>query len=287
MKNVGGQALIEGIMMKSPELKSISIRKHTGEIITTTKKLKENPVKNIPVIRGIYSLITSVIEGSEDINYSASFFEDEDDKKSKFELFLEKYLKIENFMSIISFTLAIFLAIFMFLFIPATATKFFEKDFGILFSLIEGFIKISIFVSYIAIISKLPDMKKVFMYHGAEHKSIFAYEKGLELTVENIKKMPRLHPRCGTNFIAVTLIISILVSSFIQVDSIIIRVFTKIIILPLIAGISYEVIKLAGKSGNILTNLLIFPGMMLQKITTQEPEDKQIEVAIAALKKVL
>lgn len=287
MKNVGGQALIEGIMMKSPELKSISIRKHTGEIITTTKKLKENPVKNIPVIRGIYSLITSVIEGSEDINYSASFFEDEDDKQSKFELFLEKYIKIENFMSIISFILAIFLAIFMFLFIPATVTKFFEKDSGILFSLIEGLIKISIFVSYIAIISKLPDMKKVFMYHGAEHKSIFAYEKGLELTVENIKKMPRLHPRCGTNFIAVTLIISILASSFIQVDSIIIRVFTKIIILPLIAGISYEVIKLAGKSGNILTNLLIFPGMMLQKITTQEPEDEQIEVAIVALKKVL
>jgi membrane protein len=287
MKNVGGQALIEGIMMKSPELKSISIRKHTGEIITTTKKLKENPVKDIPVIRGIYSLITSVIEGSEDINYSASFFEDEDDKQSKFELFLEKYIKIENFMSIISFTLAIFLAIFMFLFIPATVAKFFEKDSGILFSLIEGFIKISIFVSYIAIISKLPDMKKVFMYHGAEHKSIFAYEKGLELTVENIKKMPRLHPRCGTNFIAVTLIISILASSFIQVDSIIIRVFTKIIILPLIAGISYEVIKLAGKSGNILTNLLIFPGMMLQKITTQEPEDEQIEVAIVALKKVL
>ena len=287
MKNVGGQALIEGIMMKSPELKSISIRKHTGEIITTKKKLKENPVKNIPVIRGIYSLITSVIEGSEDINYSASFFEDEDDKQSKFELFLEKYIKIENFMSIISFILAIFLAIFMFLFIPATVTKFFEKDSGILFSLIEGFIKISIFVSYIAIISKVPDMKKVFMYHGAEHKRIFAYEKGLELNVENIKKMPRLHPRCGTNFIAVTLIISILASSFIQVDSIIIRVFTKIIILPLIAGISYEVIKLAGKSGNILTNLLIFPGMMLQKITTQEPEDEQIEVAIVALKKVL
>lgn len=288
MKNVGGQALIEGIMMKSSNLKSISIRKSTGEILTKTKELKENPVKNIPIIRGIYIIILSAIEGSEDINYSASFFEEEESETKK-DSFFNKYLKIDidKILQMLSFIFAILIAVFMLLILPAILTKQLEQNSNAIFSIIEGLIKITIFIIYIYGISQIPDIKRVFMYHGAEHKSIFAYEKGLDLTVENIKSMPRLHPRCGTNFITVTLIISILANSFIQIDDIFSRIIIKIVIFPLIAGISYEIIKIAGKSENILTKLLILPGMLLQKITTKEPDEKQIEVAIEALKKVI
>lgn len=288
MKNVGGQALIEGIMMKNSNLKSISIRKATGEILTTTKNLKENPLKNIPVIRGIYILILSIIEGSEDINYSASFFEEDETNEDK-EDFLQKYFKIDTdkVIQISSFIFSIIIAILMFTVFPSLITKLIEKKSNAVFAIIEGIIKILIFISYIYMVSKLPDIKRVFMYHGAEHKSIFAYEKGLDLTVENVKSMPRLHPRCGTNFITVTLIVSILANSFIQIDDISSRIIIKLLIFPLIAGISYEVIKIAGKNDNFITKLLIFPGMMLQKITTKEPDEKQIEVAIEALKKVI
>lgn len=287
MKNVGGQALIEGIMMKNSHLKSISIRKSSGEILTKTKELKENPVKNIPILRGIYIVILSAIEGSEDINYSSSFFEE--DFEPKKDSFLKKYFKIDidKILQTVSFIFAILIAVFMLSILPAILTKQLGQNSNAIFSIIEGIIKIFIFIIYIYGISHIPDIKRVFMYHGAEHKSIFAYERGLDLTIENIKSMPRLHPRCGTNFITVTLIISIIANSFIQIDDIFSRIIVKMLIFPLIAGVSYEIIKIAGKSQNILTKLLILPGMFLQKITTKEPDEQQIEVAIEALKKVI
>lgn len=276
-QTVGGQALIEGIMMKTKDKKTITIRMKDGSTKTTSYDIKKNKISQIPFLRGIYSLITSLVEGTKDINYSASFLEDENKESSS-----SKYIG-----EVLSVVLSVGMAILLFSVAPSLITNFFDINDKIIFSLVEGTIKIALFLSYIYLISNIDDIKRVFMYHGAEHKCVFAYENDLPLTVENVRKMSRFHPRCGTNFIFIVLMVSIIFNSFIKVEFIYERILIKILILPIITGVSYEIIKLAGKSDNFLVKIISSPGLMLQRLTTKEPDSAQIEVGIIAMKNSL
>lgn len=289
--SVGGQALIEGVMMKSEEKKAIAIRKSNGEIVLKTENIKngQNKLRKVPFVRGVFMLIDSMVQGSKDINYSASFFEEEEEVDGFLENLMTKIFKenADKVATVISMIIAVALALGLFVILPSFVVSLSESNTGALKSLKEGIVKVGFFVAYIYLISLLSDIKRVFQYHGAEHKSIQAYERDMELTLENVKKMPRLHPRCGTNFIFVVLMVSTFIFSFVSTESILLRSLLKVIMLPIVSGISYEIIKLAGKGNDPFTKALVFPGLMLQKITTKEPDDRQIEVAIASLKGAL
>lgn len=293
-QNAGGQALIEGVMMKCGSSKAIAIRKKDGEIILKKDKNKgvanNLKCKKWPFIRGIFVLIESMVEGGKDLTYSANIYaEGIEEEKSKFEIYVEKILgkNAEKVMSIFSILLSILFAIAVFIIIPTYFAKGSIDDKTIFVSLREGIIKLVIFSGYLILISQFNDIKRVFEYHGAEHKTIFAYEEGKELSVENVKKMSRFHPRCGTNFMFVVITVSILIFSFINIRTLWLRSLLKLICFPLVSGISYEIIRLAGKYNNFFTNIMVAPGLIMQRITTREPDDSQIEVAIASLKSVL
>ncbi|MDO4719210.1 MAG: DUF1385 domain-containing protein [Peptostreptococcaceae bacterium] len=292
--NVGGQALIEGVMMKSENRKSIAIRKRDGSIHLTSEKVdpaKRSGLRKLPLVRGMFVLIDSMTEGVKDMNYAAEFYAEaeEDEKESRFERFMRKLFKdkAQEVLSFFSILMAAAIAIGLFIVLPAYIIKAIKGEPGLFSSFREGLIKMSFFVIYIYLISMIGDIRRVFQYHGAEHKSIFAYERGLDLTVANVRSMPRLHPRCGTNFIFVVMAVSIFLFSFVTFENLWMRSVLKLLFFPLVSGISYELIRLAGKYQNPLTRFLIFPGLMLQKITTREPDDGQIEVAIASLKSAL
>lgn len=292
-QNAGGQALIEGVMMKSGGSKAIAIRKGNGEIIVKKDKNKglgNSTFKNLPFVRGLFILIDSMVEGGADLNYSAEIFaEDVEEEKGKFELFLEKIFgqKTEKILSVFSIIFSIVFAVSMFILLPTYFAKGSPEDKTMLLSLREGLIRVALFGGYLVIISQFKDIKRVFEYHGAEHKTIFAYEQGKELTVENVKLMSRFHPRCGTNFMFVVISVSIILFSFINIRTLWIRSLLKLFCFPIVAGISYEIIRLAGKYNNFFTNLLVLPGLIMQRVTTREPDESQIEVAIASLKTVL
>jgi DNA (cytosine-5-)-methyltransferase len=284
---VGGQALIEGVMMRCGKKKAIAIRKPNGEIFT--KKLKpyilfENSViYQIPFIRGIFILINSMIEGSKDLTYSASFFM-EDEENSKLEQWLEKFFG-KNTQKIVDGAIFIFsflFAMFLFVFLPTMIARN-QLQHTWFISLKEGIVKILLFIAYLFLVSRTKDIHRVFEYHGAEHKSVFCYEQGKPLTVENVRKMSRFHPRCGTNFIFLILIVSVLVFSFVNVRVVLVRSVIKLALFPVVSGISYEILKIAGCRDFFAIKLFVYPGMLLQHITTQEPDDSQIEVAISAL----
>lgn len=286
-KAVGGQALIEGVMMRCGKKKAIAIRKPNGEIFT--KKLKpyilfENSViYQIPFIRGIFILINSMIEGSKDLTYSASFFM-EDEENSKLEQWLEKFFG-KNTQKIVDGAIFIFsflFAMFLFVFLPTMIARN-QLQHTWFISLKEGIVKILLFIAYLFLVSRTKDIHRVFEYHGAEHKSVFCYEQGKPLTVENVRKMSRFHPRCGTNFIFLILIVSVLVFSFVNVRVVLVRSVIKLALFPVVSGISYEILKIAGCRDFFAIKLFVYPGMLLQHITTQEPDDSQIEVAISAL----
>lgn len=292
--NVGGQALIEGIMMKSADRKSIAIRKRDQSILVTSEPIdpaKKKGIRKWPFFRGIFVLVDSMVEGMKDMNYAAEFYAEveESEPESGFEKFMRAVFKdkAEDVLSFFSVVFAVAIAVGLFVVLPAYIMKLTNHGKSFLASLKEGLLKMSFFVIYIYLISLFGDIKRVFQYHGAEHKSIFAYERGLELTVENVRAMPRLHPRCGTNFIFIVMAVSIFLFSLVTFDNVLVRSLLKLAFFPVVSGISYELIRLAGKYQNALTRFLIFPGLMLQKITTREPEDDQIEVAIAALKSAL
>lgn len=291
-KSVGGQALIEGVMMRCENVKAIAVRKSDGEIIVKKTEPKGfmygSKLRKIPFLRGLFVLIDSVIEGGKDLTYSANFYLEDEEEETKLDRFLKKLFgehteKILNtLMTVVSFALAIGL----FVVLPTFLAKN-NVDKTSLVSLKEGGIKIGIFVTYLFLMSQIKDIRRVFQYHGAEHKSVYCYEQGKELTVENVKSMSRLHPRCGTNFIFLVLIVSILMFSFVNVRTVWIRSIVKLLLFPLVSGISYELIKLAGKKENLFTKIMVYPGMMLQKITTKEPDESQIEVGIASIKAAL
>ena len=292
---VGGQAVIEGVMMQSKDKRSIAVRKNDGEIVVKKNKIQswisDKKIDKIPFIRGAFILIETMIEGIKSMNFSSEFFLEDDEEETSFDRFINKIFKDKASDAIIIISLAIGLALATLLFVvtPTLLGGLFSKvvDNKIVLNLIEGITRIGILFIYIIVISRNSDIKRVFEYHGAEHKSIYCYENDLELTVENAKKITTLHPRCGTNFLFIVMITSIILFSFFGWPNPLIRIIMRILCVPIVAGISYEIIKLLGKYDNKLTRFVAYPGMMLQKFTTREPDDKQLEVALEALKAVL
>jgi len=287
-KAVGGQAVIEGVMMKGAEDIAIAVRKPDGEIVVKKEKLKSNrkKISKIPIIRGMFTFVDSMVLGVNALLYSAEFVDVEEEEKkkaSKLDEFLEKNIIW------ISVVISIVFSVGLFILLPTVLVGIFKAyiDNTLILNGIEGIVRIAIFLGYILAISGMKDIRRVFEYHGAEHKSIFCYEHGEELTVENVKKYGRLHPRCGTSFLFIVRIVSILLCSLFSWSGVLMRLLIRILLIPIVAGISYEIIKWAGKSESKLSCIVSAPGMWLQKLTTREPDDKQIEVAVEALKNVL
>ncbi len=274
---VGGQAVIEGVMMKSPSFVVTSVRKTNGKIVSKTQKLlKPRKILRLPFIRGVFNLFEMLVIGMKALTWSANIVEEKEEEQMS--------LKEILFTIILSFGFAIL----FFMVVPIYVTKFFADDPGVYFSLIEGIIRLSLFVMYIYVISFMSDVRALFQYHGAEHKSVHCYEHNKELTIKNVKKYTTLHTRCGSAFVGIVLILSIVLFSFIKYDTILLRICFKLLLLPVVASVSYELLKFGDKhQKNIFIRLLLSPGMFFQKITTREPNDKQIQVAIHSLKKVL
>ncbi len=288
--NIGGQALIEGVMMKNGSTIAISVRKPEGDIetsVTQTKKLFEQPFFKLPLVRGVVELIKAMVIGIKALTYSAEFYMEDDEEPSKFEKWVKATFKekADSVLIAVSIVLAFGMAFLMFGVLPAFLAGLLRSAIHntIVLSLIEGIIKVALFVGYIYAISRMREIKRVFEYHGAEHKTIHCFEAGLPLTPENATGFTRIHPRCGTSFLLFVLTISIVVFSFVTWSSIINRVIMKIVLMPLIAGISYEVLKLSAKYDNWFLNALSQPGLWMQRLTTREPNLKQLAVAIAAM----
>ena len=286
----GGQAVIEGVMMRGNKGQATAIRKSDGKIEIDMKKIvpitKKYKFLNIPFIRGIFVLIDSLVTGINTLNYSASFFE-EDEEESKFELWLKNKFGDKSNDLIVGGTmvLSFALAIGLFVALPTSIASLFAalNLNPVLLNLIEAIIRIVILLIYMYSISKMDDIYRVFQYHGAEHKSIFCYEADEELTVENVRKFPRFHPRCGTNFLFLIMFVSIIIFSFTGWGGFFERLLLRIVLIPIVSGITYELIRWLGKSENILSKVIAYPGLKLQELTTKEPDDDQLEVAIAAL----
>lgn len=293
--SIGGQAVIEGVMMRGPKLTALSVRMPDQSISTETWDTPNSNkwYKKTPFIRGVFNFVESLTDGYKSLMKAAekAGLDDEEEEPSKFEQKLHQLLgdKFMPFLQgcILLFSLA--MALFFFAFLPTTLVGFF-KDYinhPLAMSALEGLTKIAILILYLALISNMSDIKRVFMYHGAEHKTIFCYEHGEELTVENVRKYTRFHPRCGTSFLVIVLLLSILVSSMVSWDNLWMRVGLKVLCLPIIMSLSYECIKFAGRHDNLFTRILSAPGLWTQRLTTREPDDSMIEVAIASMKKVI
>ena len=300
--SIGGQALIEGILMRGPEKQAIVVRRPDGGMEVKVEELKlikeRYPVLGLPLIRGGVTFLDSMYRGVKALMYSAEFYpEEEEEAPSKFETWLEQKLGSEAFGKAIialAVVLGVGFSVALFFLLPTLITGLLQKlipmnKLGI--SLMEGLIRIVIFLAYLILCSRMKDMKRVFSYHGAEHKTIFCYERRLELTVENVREMPRHHPRCGTSFLFVVIFVAILVHaalfSLITPPNILVRMLLQLLTLPIIVGISYEFNRYAGGHDNRLTRLLTAPGLWMQNFTTYEPDDSMMEVAIEALKQVL
>ncbi|MBC5998038.1 DUF1385 domain-containing protein [Romboutsia ilealis] len=293
---VGGQALIEGVMMQSKKKRAIAVRKADGEIVIKKNKIKswinDKNIDKIPFVRGSFILIENMLEGINSLNYSSEFFMDEEnEEEDKFDILLKKVFKdkANDVVLVIAMFFAILISIGMFVLIPTFIGGLFSKIISnkVILNLIEGIIRILILFTYIVIISKNKDIERTFQYHGAEHKAVYCYENNLELTIENARKFTTLHPRCGTNFLFIVMFTSIILFSFFGWPNPLVRVIMRIVCIPVVAGISYEIIRFLGKYNNKLTKIVAYPGMMLQKFTTKEPDDLQLEVALAALKAVV
>ena len=293
---IGGQALIEGIMMQGPDKRSIVVRGPEG-IVTKVEPLKKRTgIAKWPLIRGVVNFASSMVSGVKALMYSADFFPEAEGEPSKFETWLEKKLgseKLQKVVVYLSVVLGVALSVGLFILLPTLLASFIPglKERAVLRSLIEGVFRILIFLGYMIMISKTPDMKRVFSYHGAEHKTIRCYEAQLPLTVENVRPQTRLHPRCGTSFLFVVIIISILVSavfsSIFPISNTFLRMLSRLAMLPFIVAIAYEFNRLVGRHDNWLTKILTAPGMWFQLFTTNEPDDSMIEVAIEALTLVI
>lgn len=292
---IGGQALIEGIMMRGLDKVSMAVRLPNKKIDVETWKVDSliNPkwYRKIPIIRGVVGMVSSLILGYKCLMKSAEKAtaeeQDKDDKTNNTSKTNGDLIKISGTIGTI---LALVISIGLFMFIPALTIKSVDSVFSLnqfSKSILEGILKIAIFIGYLSIVSLMPDIKRTFQYHGAEHKTISCYEADCELTVENVKQFTRFHPRCGTSFLLIVLIISIIVFSVITWDSLLIRVILKFSLLPIVTGLSYEIIQLAGRHNNICTRVISAPGLWLQRITTREPDEDQIEVAIAAFNEVI
>jgi len=297
--NVGGQALIEGLLMIGPDRSATAIRKPDGQIVVEKKKLPpKSKISKIPIVRGVYNFVRQMVTGVKALMYSAEFMDidmEEDYEPSKFDKFIERVAgeKSKDYIIYFSVFVAIVLSIGLFMLLPNFITSLFvginkTTRLGVIVSnLLEGIIRIIIFLTYLALASKMKDIKRVWQYHGAEHKTIHCYENNEELTVENVQKYSTKHPRCGTSFLFIVMIVSIVVFSFAGWHNRWINLLLRLLLIPLVAGISYELLKLGGKSNSKIIGILKYPGLWLQNLTTKEPDDDQVEVAIAALNAVI
>ena len=294
---IGGQALIEGIMMQGPDKRAIVVRGPEGLVTKVEPLKKRTGILKWPLIRGVVSFGSSMVSGVKALMYSAEFFpEEEDTQPSKFDQWLEKKLGSEKMeKAVISFSvfLGALFSIALFILLPTLLSGLFDRWIhnAVIRSLIEGVIRIAIFMGYMILVSRMKDMRRVFSYHGAEHKTIRCYEAQLPLTVENVRPQTRLHPRCGTSFLFVVVAISILlfalVSAVLPMSGMLVRLLVRLALLPVVVAISYECNRFVGRHDNRLTRILSAPGMWFQHFTTNEPDDSMIEVAIEALKLVI
>lgn len=291
--NIGGQAVLEGIMMKNRDRYAVAVRKPDGEIFVQTEEFhsvtgRYKKLTTIPFIRGVFNFIDSMVLGIKTLTFSASFYEEEEKEKEFSEAEQKKKEKQESLLMAGTVVFSIVAAVAIFMVLPYFLSSLMKPIVPSyhLRTVIEGFVRIGIFIIYILLISRMEDIQRTFMYHGAEHKCINCIEHGLPLTVENVRNSSRQHKRCGTSFLFFVLAISIILLLLIRVESPLMRVVVRIVLLPVIAGVSYEVLKLAGNSDNPVVNLLSKPGMAIQKMTTSEPDDGMIEVAIQAVEAV-
>ncbi len=290
---IGGQAVLEGVMMKNGDKYAVAVRKPDGGIDFNVEDypgvLAGNKLKKIPFVRGIFNFVDSMILGTRCLNYSASFYEEEEEETSV-ENALDKVSGgnrekvLTTFVTILSVAMAVGIFIVLPYFLSGLLKDYIRNE--SLMTIIEGGIRIAIFILYILAISLMKDIRRLFMYHGAEHKCINCMEHGRPLTVRNVKRSSRQHKRCGTSFIFFVFIVSIVLFFFIRVDNTLQKVVLRILLIPVVAGISYEIIRLAGRSNNILVRILSAPGLLVQKLTTKEPDEQMIEVAIAAVEAV-
>lgn len=296
--SIGGQAVMEGVMMRGPKEIATAVRKSNGEIIIDKKEVSSVFTKykflKIPVLRGVISFFESMITGVKCLMFSAEQVDLEDGeeyKPSRFEKWLDDTFgdKIKDIVIYFSVFVSLVFSIGLFILLPTALVGWMKKIIvsAPLLSLCEGGVRILIFLAYLFLVSRMKDIQRVFEYHGAEHKTIAAYEHGEELTPENARKYSRLHPRCGTSFLLIVMIISIVFFSFLKWETVWQRMLYRLLLLPVVAGVSYEIIKFAGRSDSKLVKWLTSPGLALQLLTTREPDDSQLEVAIAALKSVI
>ena len=291
---IGGQAVLEGVMMKNKEKYAVAVRKPDGEIeveVETYQGLAHgSKFKELPFIRGIFNFLDSLILGTRALNYSASFYEEEEGKETKFDKAMDKMSggNGEKLLSGIVTVISIMLAVGIFLVLPYFISSLFESFIRnrSLMAIIEGVIRIALFLLYVWGISAMKDIRRLYQYHGAEHKCINCIEKGRPLTVHNVMRSSRLHKRCGTSFIFFVMLVSIVLFFFIQVDNVAEKVILRILLMPVVAGISYEIIRLAGRTDNVFIKILSAPGMWIQRMTTREPDESMAEVAIASVEAV-
>lgn len=279
--SVGGQAVIEGVMMRGPEKVAVAVRQPNGEIIVDVNPVNsirdKYPILKKPLLRGVVALFESLADGMKALAYSAQMSGEEDEQMDSKEMAM-------------TIAFSVVLAVVLFIIIPTWSMRFLHTltDNPMQLNLAEGFMRMFIFLSYITAISSMDDIQRVFQYHGAEHKTIYTYEAGLPLEVENVRPFSTLHPRCGTNFLMIVMLISMFIFTFLGWPNLIERILSRVVLMPVIAGVSYEIIRFAGAHvDNSLVRAAIMPGLLLQKLTTRQPDDSQIEVAIASLKAVL
>lgn len=292
---IGGQAVIEGVMMKNKDIYAVAVRKPDNKIEVKTEEYhsiqEKYPVTRLPIVRGITAFVESMVIGMKTLTFSASFYEEEEEEKeSKIEQTMGKIFKekAESVVMTLTIIASIVIAIGIFMILPFFSAEFFKTitdDVRVL-ALIEGVIRITIFIAYVLIISQMNDIKRVFMYHGAEHKTINCVESGKDLTVENVRECSKQHKRCGTSFMFLVMFISIIFFIFLRFDDVWLRMLSRILLVPIIAGVSYEFIRLAGNSDSPIVNTLSKPGLWLQALTTKEPDDSMIEVAIQSVEAV-
>ena len=291
---IGGQAVLEGVMMKNKEKYAVAVRKPDGEIeveVETYQGLAHgSKFKELPFVRGIFNFLDSLILGTRALNYSASFYEEEEGKETKFDKAMDKMSggNGEKLLSGIVTVISIMLAVGIFIVLPYFISSLFESFIRnrSLMAIIEGVIRIALFLLYVWGISAMKDIRRLYQYHGAEHKCINCIEKGRPLTVHNVMRSSRLHKRCGTSFIFFVMLVSIVLFFFIQVDNVAEKVILRILLMPVVAGISYEIIRLAGRTDNVFIKILSAPGMWIQRMTTREPDESMAEVAIASVEAV-
>ncbi|MCR5100805.1 MAG: DUF1385 domain-containing protein [Butyrivibrio sp.] len=289
---IGGQAVLEGVMMRNKDKYAVAVRKPDGEIEVDVEQYKGvmagSKLLGIPFIRGVFVFVDSLVLGMKSLNYSSSFYEDEPEDKEGKKASAGKNDKEESILMAITTIFSFVLAIALFMLLPYFVSSLFEEYIrnASLMAILEGVIRILIFILYILAISCMKDIRRLFRYHGAEHKCINCIERGRPLTVENAQRSSRLHKRCGSSFLLFVMFVSIILFFFIRVDSLALRLICRVLLIPVIAGISYEIIRLAGRSENIFIRIISAPGMWMQRLTTKEPDEEMLQVAIKSVEAV-